>query len=128
MREVIHDVDRQPDSLRARRQRHARFTRAGAQHGDHIAEVGRGCIAPRELDPAGGSRIDAADLMIAIDRIPADACPRRQQQPQLGAHQFTGPYEKDRAGLQIEEYRKKSHGELPTPKSGLTGIIFYICL
>jgi hypothetical protein len=67
-------------------------------------------------------------IVIAVGREPADPRARRKQQPQFRTHKFASAHDQDGTGLQIEEYRQKSHPLLSSPALGLTGIIFYICL
>jgi hypothetical protein len=82
----------------------------------------------RELDPRGVGSVKSAHIMIARGRIPADPRPGGGEQAQLRGHQFASADHEHRAALQIEEYRQVVHAILASPTSGLTGIIFYICL
>jgi hypothetical protein len=47
---------------------------------------------------------------------------------QLGAQKLARTDEDHRAGLEIEKHRQEPHAILASPQTGLTGIIFYICL
>ena len=128
MHEIVHHIDGQTNRLGPYRHRHADIAGAGAEDRNDTGEIGRQRIALRELDPRRVSGIKPADIMIAIGRIPADARPGRSEQAQFRPHQLAGAHEQHRAGLQIEEYRQIAHAILTSPHSGLTGIIFYICL
>ena len=128
MHEIVHYIDGHTNRLGPYRHRHADIARAGAEDRNHTGEIGRQRIALHERDPRRVSGIKPADIMIAIGRVPADVRPGRSKQAQFRPHQFAGADEQDRAGLQIEEYRQIAHAILASPHSGLTGIIFYICL
>ena len=53
---------------------------------------------------------------------------RCRKHAQLGARKVTRADQKHRTGFEIEIDRQKSHAPLASPITGLTGIIFYICL
>src|SRR5713226_2406884 len=57
--------------------------------------------------------------MMAIGREPADAGPRRRQQPQFRPRLLASADQQHRTGLQIEKYRQKSHATLASPTSGV---------
>src|SRR6266436_9678609 len=57
--------------------------------------------------------------MTAIGREPADAGPRRSQQPQFRPRQVASADQQHRTGLQIEKYRQKSHAILASPTCGV---------
>src|SRR4030088_1898827 len=57
--------------------------------------------------------------MTAIGREPADAGPRRHQQPQFRPRQVASADQQHGTGLQIEKYRQKSHATLASPTSGV---------
>ena len=65
---------------------------------------------------------------MAVGRKPADPRTGRRQQPQLRPHEIAGSDEQHHAALQIEKHGQESHAKLASPTSGLTGIIFYICV
>ena len=77
---------------------------------------------------AGVTGIQAAQVMISVGSEPPDLRARRGKQAQLRAHRFSRTDDHHRTGLQIEEHRQETHAKLSSPTSGLTGIIFYICL
>src|ERR1700730_14328050 len=57
--------------------------------------------------------------MMAIDREPADARPRRRQQTQLRPRQVAGADKQHGTGLQVEKHRQVSHTALASPTSGV---------
>ena len=85
--------------------------------------------SPRgKLDPRRVRGSMPVEIMPAVGRKPANARAGGRQQPQFRTHKIAGTNEQHRSALQIEEHRQKSHTILASPTSGLTGIIFYICL
>ena len=128
MREIVHHIDGQPDRLCARRHRNADVAGAGAEDCDHAGQIGSERIAGRAFDPGGISRIEPRNVMTAVSCIPANVGSSRCQEAQLRAHEFAGSDEQHHAALQIEKHGQESHAKLASPTSGLTGIIFYICV
>ena len=61
----------------------------------------------------------AAQIMMAVCRIPANARARGCQQAQLRPRQIAGADQQHRPGLQIQKYRQESHATLASPTSGV---------
>ena len=55
---------------------------------------------------------------MAVGRIPADPRAGCRQHPQLGARELARADQENRAGLQIEKHRQKSHALLAFPNWG----------
>ena len=119
MREVVHHIDGQPDRLRAHRHRNADIAGAGAKDCDHAGKVGNQRIAGGQFDPGGVVGIEASQVMIAINGIPAHPCARGNQQPQFCAHEFARSDEQHLAALQIQEHRQIAHQTLAFPNPGV---------
>ena len=103
MREVVHHIDGQADRLGPRRHRNADVAGARAQDRNDAGEIGRQRIAFGKLDPRRVRGIQAAHIMMAVGREPADARARRRQQAQFRPRQIAGADKQHRTGLQIEE-------------------------
>ncbi len=71
--EIVHDVDGQTGCLRTRRHRNADVAGARAQHRDDATEIGGERIARGQFDASGIRFIDAAQIVIAVGRKPANA-------------------------------------------------------
>ena len=129
MREVVHHIDGQADRLGPRRHRRSDVAGARAQDRNHAVEIGRQRIALGELDPRRCRRPRARCTSwwpsVAYQRTRAPAAASRRN---FARAEIAGADQQHRTGLQIEKYRQESHATLASPTSGLTGIIFYICL
>ena len=127
MLEIVHDVDGQAERLRARRHRNADIARAGADDGDDAREIGGERIACRDLD---ARRVLGAQtqILIAVDRMHANARTGSSEHAQLGAQKLTRADEDHRTGLEIEEHRQEPHAILASPTSGVDWNYFlYMC-
>ena len=128
MRQVVHHIDRQADRLCPHRHRNSDVAGARAKNRNHTAEIGRQRIAFGNLDPRRVGRLQSADIMIAIGREPANARAGRSQQRNFARARSpaptssTGPVCRSR-----NTGRNRIRYSLPR-LTGLTGIIFYICL
>ena len=82
-------------------------------------EIGGKRIALCKLDTRGIGGPEAAQIMMAVGRVPANARPRGSQQAQFCPRQIARADEQDGTGLQIKEYRQESHATLAAPTSGV---------
>ncbi len=127
MREIVHDVDGQAERLGARRHGNADIARAGADDGDDTRQIGGERITARDLNARrifGGE----TEILIAVDRMNADARAGSGEHAQFCAQKLTRAGENHRTGLQIEKHRQEPHAILASPTSGVDWNYFlYMC-
>ena len=119
MREVVHHIHRQTDGLRPGRHNRSDIAGARTQNCNHSGEIGSQWIALGKLNSRRVGGVEAAHIMIAVGRVPANARARRCQQAQFRPRQFAGANEQHGTGLQIEKYRQESHAALASPTYGV---------
>ena len=128
MRRIVHDINGHTGRPRPRRHGNADLAAAGAKHRDDTAQIGRAGIGVHTLNARCGGGIKTGDRKVAVGRMPAYARVRRKQQAQPGPNRIARSDQKDRTSMQIEKDREEFHSALRSPSSGLTEIIFYLCI
>ena len=116
MREVVHHVHGQADRSRPYRHRNADVAGTRTQDRNHPAEIGQQRIASGELNSRRVGCLQAAEIMIAVGRVPAHPRTGGRQQAQLRPHQLAGSDHEHDASLQIEKHRQKSHALISLPQ------------
>ena len=119
MREVVHHIDRQADSLGPLRQRRSDVASTRAQNRNHSAEIGGQGIAVGSFNPRRIGGTEAAHITIAIGCVPANVRARGGQQAQFRPRQIAGSDQKHATGSQIEKDREESHTTLASPTCGV---------
>ena len=125
---IVHHIDGQTGRPRARRHGNADLAGARAKNRNDTAEIGRRADRLPIARSASGSGIKTGDREVAVGGVPAHARSRREHRRNLARTGSPAPTRRIGPALRIEKDREELHPVSPLPASGLTEIIFYLCI